>query len=237
MEQRLRILMMSFANPDKGETDPPAPFVGTHVDDLETAVQLTQRYISDFELGGGNFLCMLFNQYEQIGTVSYNGRVWDKQKNEITDLPDDPLDLDVIEEEAITIVLNPEAPDFLVKRLNRVMELHSGAIHLSKTLFGGLSRENKNELFEILEDSGAGEIVKAIYVQNLSEAEPYIVRMVDKDWDNLKPIELSKAEWNDLGYSVDEDPSQSTNYWIEIMFKRNGKNVIFQKGSTPKTTN
>lgn len=54
-------------------------------DSFEEASRICQRYISDWNLGGGNWAGgHVFKDGHQIAKVSYNGRIWDKDGNEIT---------------------------------------------------------------------------------------------------------------------------------------------------------
>ena len=72
--------LSSVGNPDFGQDphDPQSPYEKFPVDSLEEASEVCQSYISDYQLGGGNWTGgkVTDNLGCSVARISYNGRIW-----------------------------------------------------------------------------------------------------------------------------------------------------------------
>ena len=80
------VILESHGNPDFGQdaNQRMSPRRRISVFSLTEASQVTQRYIDEWNLGGGNFsFGQVWKGTKQIAKVSYNGRIWDMDGKEI----------------------------------------------------------------------------------------------------------------------------------------------------------
>lgn len=84
------VLLRGTGNPDFRQYSDIAPTQIAHVDSFEEAVQVCQKFIIDWELGGGNWtgsfpgdVCRAGNVFDLDGNlvkyISYNGRLWEPE--------------------------------------------------------------------------------------------------------------------------------------------------------------
>lgn len=72
-----RVKLASAPNPDYDEWFAPAPTRYITVQSLKDASHKCREYISEFNLGSGNWTGgQVFQQRKQIARISYNGRIW-----------------------------------------------------------------------------------------------------------------------------------------------------------------
>jgi hypothetical protein len=72
-----RLKLASVPNPDYDEWFSPAPSQVVKVKSLQEASRKCREYITEYNLGSGNWVGgNVFRNNEQIGRISYNGRVW-----------------------------------------------------------------------------------------------------------------------------------------------------------------
>lgn len=87
-DKKLTVKLSSCGNPDfRGQesSDILSPAqIGT-IASLEAASIMCRAYIEGWDLGGGNWTGgQIFENGKQIAKVSYNGRIWDMDDNEIS---------------------------------------------------------------------------------------------------------------------------------------------------------
>ena len=86
-EQEMTVKLSSCGNPDFMQipNDSLSPTIIFEVATLKGARELCMRYINNLNLGGGNWSGgQIYKGKKQIAKVSYNGRVWDMDDEEIT---------------------------------------------------------------------------------------------------------------------------------------------------------
>jgi len=82
----MTIKLSSCGNPDHGQNphDSLSPKVSIEVATLKGASEICLKYIANWNLGGGNWAGgQVYEDGKQIARVSYNGRVWDMDDEEI----------------------------------------------------------------------------------------------------------------------------------------------------------
>jgi hypothetical protein len=88
MESKLTVKLESCGNPDFGQ-NPNKPMPGAklkfvEVDSYKEASEVCRSWIGEHKLGGGNWCGgQLTRHGVEVGHVSYNGRVWDINDEEI----------------------------------------------------------------------------------------------------------------------------------------------------------
>ena len=82
----MEVLLKSCGNPDYYQ-DPDrsiSPTLEVNVDTLKIASQKCLEYILECDLGGGNWIGgQVTENNKQIAKISYNGRIWDNEGQEI----------------------------------------------------------------------------------------------------------------------------------------------------------
>lgn len=72
------VKLSSVANSDFGQKKTPAPTQIVEVKSLEEASQVCREYISQYQLGGGNWTGGQVTQDgKETHHISYNGRIWE----------------------------------------------------------------------------------------------------------------------------------------------------------------
>jgi hypothetical protein len=83
-KRRFSISLTSVGNPDFQQYCPISNPESVYADTLEGLVVEVSAYIKKWSLGGGNWPNPTFyDKGKASGYITYNGRVWDKDKNEI----------------------------------------------------------------------------------------------------------------------------------------------------------
>lgn len=77
----LQVYLTSVGNPDYNQDPnkclPNAPSLFKPVDSIQAASKVCLEYISEFELGSGNWKGgQVYKDNMQIAYISYNGRIW-----------------------------------------------------------------------------------------------------------------------------------------------------------------
>jgi hypothetical protein len=83
---KLVVILKSVGNPDyfQNPDESVSPYKSVKVSSFQEASSKCQEYINKHGLGGGNWAGgHIYDGKRQIAYVSYNGRVWDMQDNEI----------------------------------------------------------------------------------------------------------------------------------------------------------
>lgn len=84
--EKLTVKLSSCGNPDFKQ-DPnvrQSPPRSLSVSNLREASNVCRTYIADWNLGGGNWSGgQVYNGKKQIANISFNGRIWDLDDNEI----------------------------------------------------------------------------------------------------------------------------------------------------------
>ena len=86
-EQEMTVKLSSCGNPDlmQNPNDSLSPKVLFQIITLKGASIICQKYIATWNLGGGNWSGgQVYKGKKQVARVSYNGRVWDMDDEEIT---------------------------------------------------------------------------------------------------------------------------------------------------------
>ena len=86
-EQVMTVKLSSCGNPDhrQNPNDSLSPKVNFQVATLKGASEICMKYIASWDLGGGNWSGgQVYEGGKQIARVSYNGRIWDMEDEEIT---------------------------------------------------------------------------------------------------------------------------------------------------------
>lgn len=75
----MKVKLSSCPNPDYRQTEAPAPSQVVEVESLEEASKVCRAYITEHELGGGNWSGgdVLDDSGQKIARISYNGRIWE----------------------------------------------------------------------------------------------------------------------------------------------------------------
>ncbi len=82
----MELLLKSCGNPDyyQDPNRPICPTLKVQVDTLKIASDRCREYIKEENLGGGNWIGGQVTENNiQIAKISYNGRVWDNEGQEI----------------------------------------------------------------------------------------------------------------------------------------------------------
>lgn len=81
-----KVIITTVGNPDYNQ-DPDRPLWGVPEGEaldaptLEALVEKVREFQDDYDIGGGNWsLCRVFKAEKLIGFMSYNGRVWDRER-------------------------------------------------------------------------------------------------------------------------------------------------------------
>lgn len=85
-EKMMTVKLSSCGNPDHGQNpnDSLSPKVSIEVATLKGASLVCLKYIARWNLGGGNWAGgQIYKDGKQVARVSYNGRVWDMNDEEI----------------------------------------------------------------------------------------------------------------------------------------------------------
>lgn len=84
--KKLKVFLKAFVNPDfanQGFIKKIKP-KSISVNSLSEAKKVTQEFIDEYDLGSGNFhRAPVYEGSKQIASISYNGRIWDMNDNEI----------------------------------------------------------------------------------------------------------------------------------------------------------
>lgn len=73
----LQVQLSATANTDFNQTESPAPAKTVEVSSLEEASQVCCQYISDHQLGAGNWTGgQVIQDGQETHHISYNGRIW-----------------------------------------------------------------------------------------------------------------------------------------------------------------
>lgn len=86
--QSFIVVLKSVGNPDYGQYAPLSPKKVVAGDTYQDLVNAAKEYIRKWNLGGGNCppFPILHPTKGLVATISYNGRVWDLENNQITNL-------------------------------------------------------------------------------------------------------------------------------------------------------
>lgn len=82
----ITVKLSSCGNPDHGQNpnDSLSPEVSIEVATLKGASEICLKYIANWNLGGSNWAGgQVYEDGKQVARVSYNGRVWDMNDEEI----------------------------------------------------------------------------------------------------------------------------------------------------------
>lgn len=82
----MKLLLKSCGNPDyyQDPTGPICPTMKVNVDTFKMASEKCREYITEYDLGGGNWIGgQVMENNNQIAKISYNGRIWDNEGEEI----------------------------------------------------------------------------------------------------------------------------------------------------------
>jgi len=85
-EKMMTVKLSSCGNPDHGQnpTDSLSPTVFCEVATFKGASLICTKYIANWNLGGGNWAGgQIHKDGKQVARVSYNGRIWDMNDEEI----------------------------------------------------------------------------------------------------------------------------------------------------------
>jgi len=85
-EKTMTVKLSSCGNPDHGQSphDSLSPTVSCEVATFKGARLICTKYIANWNLGGGNWAGgQIYEDGKQVARVSYNGRVWDMNDEEI----------------------------------------------------------------------------------------------------------------------------------------------------------
>lgn len=89
----MTVKLSSCGNPDhrQNPNDSLSPEICASVATLEEASERCMAYIAEWNLGGGNWSGgqVYIRGNEQIARISYNGRIWDMDDNEIVNPSDE----------------------------------------------------------------------------------------------------------------------------------------------------
>lgn len=77
------IKLYGHGNPDYQQYSKVSPNKKVTVFNLTEAQRVCQEYIDMFNLRGGNFECKVLLGKRQMGTISYNLRIWDMKGIEV----------------------------------------------------------------------------------------------------------------------------------------------------------
>jgi hypothetical protein len=79
----MRVELRAVPNPDfPDQTWKPFRYTA-HASTWEQAKDDAMHFRDKHGLGGGNFDCKVYRRSKLLGSISYNGRVWDANGNEI----------------------------------------------------------------------------------------------------------------------------------------------------------
>jgi hypothetical protein len=82
--ENLTVKLSSCGNPDFKQDEPLSPAKRIKVQTLREAIEQCKAYIAEWNLGGGNWDGgQVYDGSGQIAQISYNGRIWGLDNNEI----------------------------------------------------------------------------------------------------------------------------------------------------------
>lgn len=82
--ENLTVKLSSCGNPDFGQYAPLSPTKIIKLHTLREAIEQCKAYIASWNLGGGNWNGgQVYSDKGHIATISFNGRIWDLDDNEI----------------------------------------------------------------------------------------------------------------------------------------------------------
>lgn len=80
----MTVKLSSVGNPDFGQYAPLSLPKLVNISSLKEASEKCRTYIAYWNLGGGNWSGgQVYNGKKQIANISFNGRIWDLEDNEI----------------------------------------------------------------------------------------------------------------------------------------------------------
>jgi|GEM_PF-1008240 len=88
-EKMMTVKLSSCGNPDHGQNpnDSLSPTVSCEVATFKGASLICTKYIANWNLGGGNWAGgQVYEDGKQVARISYNGRVWDMNDEEIKEI-------------------------------------------------------------------------------------------------------------------------------------------------------